>query len=119
MAGRAVVLVTHEAVMALPAAAVQRGQTCAAARRITGILDEPDPMPELAHPAPAPETPVTVRSQGARLRYEPDGPSAFDGVDLDLTPGGVSRSSDSAARARALLPPYCCDSATSMTAPPR
>jgi ATP-binding cassette, subfamily C, bacterial CydC len=80
-------LAAFEAVTALPAAAAQLGQTRAAARRITGILDAPDPMPEPAHPAPAPEPPATIRLRGARLRYEPDGPWALDGVDLDLTPG--------------------------------
>src|SRR3569833_2781170 len=38
-------------------------------------------------PAPAPEPPATIRLRGARLRYEPDGPWALDGVDLDLPPG--------------------------------
>jgi thiol reductant ABC exporter CydC subunit len=80
-------LAAFEAVNALPAAAVQLGQTRAAARRIIGVLDEPDPMPEPAHPAPAPEPPATIRLRGARLRYEPGGPWALDGVDLDLTPG--------------------------------
>jgi len=80
-------LAAFEAVTALPAAAAQLGQTRAAARRITGILDAPDPMPSPADPAPAPGRPATIRLRGARLRYEPDGPWALDGVDLDLTPG--------------------------------
>jgi ABC-type multidrug transport system fused ATPase/permease subunit len=78
-------LAAFEAVTALPAAAAQLGQTRASARRLTGLLDVPDPAP--ARPLPAPATPVTVRVRGARLRYEEDGPWALDGVDLDLTPG--------------------------------
>jgi ATP-binding cassette, subfamily C, bacterial CydC len=80
-------LAAFEAVTALPAAAAQLGQTRAAAGRITEVLDRPDPMPEPADPAPAPEPPVTIRLRGARVRYEPGGPWALDGVDLDLTPG--------------------------------
>jgi ATP-binding cassette subfamily C protein CydC len=80
-------LAAFEAVTALPAVAAKLGQTRAAARRITGILDEPDPMPEPARPAAAPQRPATIRMRGARVRYEPDGPWALDGVDLDLTPG--------------------------------
>jgi ATP-binding cassette, subfamily C, bacterial CydC len=80
-------LAAFEAVTALPATAAQLGQTRAAARRIVGVLDAPDPMPEPAHPAPAPERPVTIRLRGARLRYDPGEPWALDGVDLDLTPG--------------------------------
>ncbi|MDN3359766.1 thiol reductant ABC exporter subunit CydC [Actinomadura sp. DC4] len=80
-------LAAFEAVTALPAAAAQLGQTRAAARRITGILDTPDPMPAPADPVPAPGPPATIRVRGARLRYEPDDPWVLDGVDLDLTPG--------------------------------
>jgi thiol reductant ABC exporter CydC subunit len=80
-------LAAFEAVTALPAVATQLGHTRAAAGRITGVLDEPDPMPEPAHPASAPERPATIRLRGARLRHRPDGPWALDGVDLDLTPG--------------------------------
>lgn len=80
-------LAAFETVTALPAAAAQLGRTRAAARRITGILDEPDPMPPPARPASAPTSPATIRVRGARLRYGTEAPWALDGVDLDLTPG--------------------------------
>jgi ATP-binding cassette, subfamily C, bacterial CydC len=79
-------LAAFEAVTALPAAAAQLGHTRAAAHRITGILDETDPMPDPARPVPVPRAPATVRLRDARLRYDADGPWALDGVDLDLTP---------------------------------
>lgn len=80
-------LAAFEAVTDLPAAAAQLGRTREAARRVNAVLDARDPSPEPIHPAPAPQAPATVRLRNARLRYEPDGPWALDGVDLDLTPG--------------------------------
>src|SRR5204863_2463403 len=40
-----------------------------------------------AAPLPPPAGPVRVRLRGAQVRYEPGGPLALDGVDLDLAPG--------------------------------
>ena len=39
------------------------------------------------HPAAAARGPLRVRLRGAQVRYEPDGPLAIDGVDLDLDAG--------------------------------
>lgn len=80
-------LAAFEAVAALPAAAAQLAETRAAAGRVTAVLDTPEPIRVPARPLPAPEPPVTVRLRGARVRYEPAGPWALDGVDLDLLPG--------------------------------
>ena len=80
-------LASFEAVTALPAAAVQLGQARASARRITAVLDAPEPVHEPLTPRPLPGGPVSVRLRGAQVRYRPGGPPALDGFDLDLPPG--------------------------------
>ena len=80
-------LASFEAVTALPAAAVQLGQARASARRITEVLDAPDPIREPVTPRPLPDGPVWVTLRGAEVRYQPGDPAALDGVDLDLPPG--------------------------------
>ncbi len=80
-------LASFEAVIALPAAAVQLGQARVSARRIAAVLDAPDPVREPAMPRPVPTGPVSVSLRGVQVRYRPDGPAALDGVDLDLPPG--------------------------------
>jgi ATP-binding cassette, subfamily C, bacterial CydC len=80
-------LAAFEAVTALPAAAIQLGQARASAGRITAVLDAPDPVRDPAAPLSLPEGPVRVRLRGAQVRYEPGGPLALDGVDLDLDRG--------------------------------
>ena len=80
-------LAAFEAVTALPAAAIQLGQARASAGRITAVLDAPDPVHDPAAPLPLPEGPVRVRLRGAQVRYQPGGPLALDGVDLDLDRG--------------------------------
>jgi ATP-binding cassette subfamily C protein CydC len=80
-------LAAFEAVTLMPAAALQLGAARASASRIGVILDAPDPVAEPAVPRPRPAGPVHVRLSGVRVRYEPDGPLALDGLDLDLSPG--------------------------------
>ena len=80
-------LASFEAVTALPAAALQLGQARESARRITAVLDAPDPIREPAAPRPRPDGPVWVQLRGAQVRYEPGGQAALDGIDLDLPPG--------------------------------
>jgi ATP-binding cassette, subfamily C, bacterial CydC len=80
-------LAAFEAVTALPAAAIQLGQARASATRLTAVLDTPDPVRDPAAPLPLPTGPVRVRLRGAQVRYEPGGPLALDGVDLDLDAG--------------------------------
>jgi ATP-binding cassette, subfamily C, bacterial CydC len=84
-------LAAFEAVSPLPAAAIQLGQSAVAARRVTAVLDAPDPVTEPAVPAAAaglrPGTPVSVRLRGVAVAYRPGGPRALDGIDLDLAPG--------------------------------
>jgi ATP-binding cassette, subfamily C, bacterial CydC len=80
-------LAAFEAVTALPAAAIQLGQARTSAARVTAVLDAPDPVRDPAAPLPLPAGPVPVRLRGAQVAYEPGGPLALDGVDLDLVPG--------------------------------
>jgi ATP-binding cassette, subfamily C, bacterial CydC len=80
-------LASFEAVTMLPAAAIQLGQARRSARRITAVLDAPDPVREPVTPRPLPDGPVRVTLRNARVRYQPEGPAALDGIDLDLTPG--------------------------------
>jgi ATP-binding cassette, subfamily C, bacterial CydC len=80
-------LAAFEAVAVMPAAALQLGAARASARRIGAILDAPDPVTEPDVPRPRPAGPVHVRMTGVQVRYEPDGPLALDGLDLDLCAG--------------------------------
>jgi ATP-binding cassette, subfamily C, bacterial CydC len=80
-------LAAFEAVTALPAAAVQLGQSRVSAARIAEVLDAPDPVAGPADPRPLPAAPVTIRLRGAQVSYQPGGPPAVDGLDLDLPPG--------------------------------
>jgi ATP-binding cassette, subfamily C, bacterial CydC len=80
-------LAAFEAVTALPAAAIQLGQARTSAARVTSVLDAPDPVRDPAAPLPLPAGPVRVRLRGACVAYEPGGPLALDGLDLDLVPG--------------------------------
>ena len=80
-------LAAFEAVITLPAAAVQLGQARVAAGRIATVLDAPDPVREPATARPLPDGPLHVTMRGTRVRYQPGGPLALDGIDLDLPPG--------------------------------
>ncbi len=80
-------LASFEAVTVMPAAALQLGAARASARRIGAILDAPEPVAEPQDPLPRPAGPVHVQLRGVQVRYEPDGPLALDGLDLDLPPG--------------------------------
>jgi ATP-binding cassette subfamily C protein CydC len=80
-------LASFEAVTALPAAAVQLGQSRASAARVAQVLDAADPVSEPADPLPLPPGPYPIRLRGAQVRYQPGGPPAIDGIDLDLPPG--------------------------------
>jgi len=80
-------LAAFEAVTDLPAAALQLGDSRGAAERISAILDAPDPVVDPVTPRPLPAGPAQVRLRGVQVRYEPDGPLALDGFDLDLGPG--------------------------------
>jgi ATP-binding cassette, subfamily C, bacterial CydC len=80
-------LAAFEAVTALPAAAIGLGQARASAARVMSVLDAPDPVGDPAAPLPLPDGPVRVRMRDVQVRYEPGGPLALDGLDLDLDAG--------------------------------
>jgi thiol reductant ABC exporter CydC subunit len=80
-------LAAFEAVITMPVAAMQLGQARASARRICAVIDAADPVEDPPVPRPLPRPPVTVELRGACVRYQPDGPLALDGMDLDLAPG--------------------------------
>ena len=80
-------LASFEAVTALPAAAIQLGQARTSAARVSAVLDAPDPVATPAAPRPLPDGPLRVCLRGAQVRYQPGGPLAIDGVDLDLAAG--------------------------------
>ena len=63
------------------------GQARASAARVSAVLDAPDPVTDPAAPLPLPGGPLRVRLEKARVQYEPGGPLALDGVDLDLVAG--------------------------------
>jgi ATP-binding cassette, subfamily C, bacterial CydC len=72
---------------ALPAAALQLGQSRAATDRIVAVLDTPDPVGTPAEPFPAPQRPVHVVLRGVAVSYGPESPLAVRDIDLDLPPG--------------------------------
>jgi thiol reductant ABC exporter CydC subunit len=80
-------LASFEAVTTLPAAALALAAVRASASRIGAVLDAPDPVAEPGRPRPVPARPVPLRLRGVQVRYQPDGPLALDGLDLDLSPG--------------------------------
>ncbi|HYK26579.1 MAG TPA: thiol reductant ABC exporter subunit CydC [Streptosporangiaceae bacterium] len=80
-------LASFEAVVALPAAAMQLGQAATSATRIAQVQDAPDPVREPASPALLSAGPAVVRLDSAQVRYSPGGPLALDGLDLELQPG--------------------------------
>ena len=80
-------LAAFEAVTALPAAALQLAGARGSATRIAAVLDAPDPVRDPPAPRPLPAGPLHVRMRGVKVRYQPDGPLALDGLDLDLAPG--------------------------------
>ncbi len=80
-------LASFEAVTLMPAAALQLGSARASGRRIGAVLDTPDPVADPPAPRPLPAAPVHLQLSGVQVRYQPGGPLALDGFDLDLPPG--------------------------------
>jgi thiol reductant ABC exporter CydC subunit len=80
-------LAAFEAVTALPAAALQLGQSRAAADRIAAVLDTPDPVRTPDHPFAPPRQPVHVVLRGVTVGYGAGQPPTVRDIDLDLAPG--------------------------------
>jgi ATP-binding cassette, subfamily C, bacterial CydC len=80
-------LAAFEAVTPLPGAAMALGHSLSSARRITRVLDEPEPVREPAEPRARPTAVSSVALREVRVRYEQGARAALDGLDLDLRPG--------------------------------
>jgi ABC-type multidrug transport system fused ATPase/permease subunit len=104
-------LAAFEAVNALPAAALQLSDARVSAGRIGAVLDAPEPVAEPRDPVPLPAGPVRVCLRGVQVRYQPDGPLALDGFDLDLWPGRrvalIGRSGAGKSTVAAVLLRFC------------
>jgi thiol reductant ABC exporter CydC subunit len=79
-------LAAFESVAGLPAAAQALTRVRHAAARVFDVLDAPDPVPEPADPAPAPQG-VGIVVRGLTARWPGASGPALEGVDLDLPPG--------------------------------
>jgi ATP-binding cassette subfamily C protein CydC len=80
------VLASFEAVGPLPLAFQKLGETFAAARRVFELVDARPQVVSVDAPSPRPlDSSLVLR--GLRLRYDPQGPWALDGLDLDLAAG--------------------------------
>ena len=84
-------LAAFEAVTTLPAAAIQLGQARASATRLTAVAGRPRPGPRPGRTAAPARGAGPRQLHGAQVRYEPGGPLALDGVDLDLAAGAAGR----------------------------
>ncbi len=57
------------------------------ARRVTDVLDRPDPVPDRPEPAPVPAGALGLRARGLVLRYPGADRDALSGLDLDVGAG--------------------------------
>src|SRR5204863_7406570 len=101
-------LAAFEAVAPLPTAAISLGQARAAAGRVAAVLDAPEPVTDPAEPLPLPTGLLRVVLRDVRVRYDPAGPFARNGIDLEprAGPRGALTGSSAAWKATvARLPP--------------
>lgn len=80
-------LAAFEAVLGLPLAVQYRQRVRKSAERVYEVLDAPEPVPEPAVPAQAPQTPFPLRVEGLHARYEGQDRDALAGVGLTLERG--------------------------------
>lgn len=80
------VLAAFDAVVPLPAAYQYLGQTLEAARRLLGVVDT---RPAVAFPSASTAKPrdAGVTFEKVDFRYDPDGPSVLEAIDLSVAPG--------------------------------
>ncbi len=83
-----VVVASFEAVLPLPAALQALDGCREAAGRLWEIVDASPEVVDPPLPAACPEQ-YSLRVAGLRFAYQPDGPPALDGLDLDLAQGGL------------------------------
>jgi len=80
-------LAAAELLPTLPEAAATAERVRPRLARIRALDDVPLPVHEPLHPVALPPGPYGVRLRGVSVRYDPSGPLALEGVDLDLAPG--------------------------------
>ena len=81
-------IAVHEVIAPLVPAARQLPGLAASARRVTEVLDRPDPILDPAAPAAPPEGALGLRARGLTLRYSGAAQDALAGLDLDVPAGG-------------------------------
>jgi thiol reductant ABC exporter CydC subunit len=80
-------LAAAELLPTLPEAAATAARVRPRLARVRALDDVPRPVAEPLDPDALPPGPYDVRLRDVSFRYDPDGPLALDGVDLDLAPG--------------------------------
>lgn len=80
------VLASFEAVGPLPLAFQKLGEILAAARRVFDLVDAQPEVAAVPGPSPQPLD-FGLAMRAVRLRYQPQGPWALDGLDLDAPAG--------------------------------
>ena len=82
-------IAAHELVAGLAPATQQLPRLRSSARRVTEVLERPDPVREPDAPVPLPRGPYGIRVRGLRARYA-HGPEVLHGVDLEVPAGGAA-----------------------------
>ena len=80
------IIAAFEPISLLPRAGVAAGTAAAAATRVLDVAEGEPPLPEPAHPAPAPQN-FWLRFEDVRFRWTADGPLVLNGLTLDVPPG--------------------------------
>jgi ATP-binding cassette, subfamily C, bacterial CydC len=80
------VLAAFEAVGGLPRAGALAGHASAAATRVLNVADAPVLVPDPADPVPMPDA-NGLRFEAVQFRWQPDRPSVFDGLTLEVPEG--------------------------------
>ena len=81
-------LAAYESVASLPTAVLALARVRSSAERVYEVIDEPDPSPDPADPAPLPDGPGAVTARGVAVRWPDAAGHAVSGVSFDLAPGG-------------------------------
>lgn len=80
------VIAAFEAVGGLPRAGALAGHASAAARRVLDAADAPVPVPDPVDPVAMPAG-TALRFEAVDFRWQPDRPTVFDGLTLDVPQG--------------------------------
>jgi ATP-binding cassette, subfamily C, bacterial CydC len=80
------VLAAFEAIGGLPRAGALAGHASAAAARVLEVVDAPVLVPDPLDPVPMPDA-NGLRFEAIQFRWQPDRPSVFDGLTLEVPEG--------------------------------